>query len=622
MTATAQRVREKQKTGEWSSIFPTEQLSETQSALFVKKLLAVAVSNVMYLRTIFPEHAFGDRCLEDLHLKILKDDSACPGACQVIKWVKGCFDALDKKYLRTLTIGIYVDPNEPDKIIESYTFKFSYEGCGITIYRNDKKLASATTEAETKKATTRLLRTIVVLTQSLKSLPDDVILTMKLLYYDDVTPADYEPPGFQASESDAFYFEEEPMNVKIGDVSTSFHTVKLRIKTDRKQFELKDNEKDEEDDIAMETDKQDVVSNNALDEEGDEEDCNKSEQNALQTTKENPPVQEKDASSGRRQQQGESEDCSDVPMNSPHRPAKEDGASTPASSINMPLMNEEIEENTVRCPCECNEDDGLMICCEECRMWQHAVCFAIISEDNAPKKHICDQCSKIVPHSVKATDPYLMTLTPVMLQATCLWRRTLLAALEVTRIQIPVFSRRLGVEITVAHGLINRLEKEGYCHSANKGKRLGKVVNREKLQSEGLKKYFEKKTKGEETSSKKAEQRKLNQSALREEKSDKQKLKPSQIDKLAEQTADLNVSGRKLRSKQPPSKESSSSSLKPSKPSEPIKEGKKTQKRAVSINDDSYEFELASSQDPEYHQQAVRSSKRHKSSIVTRTVLV
>ena len=35
-----------------------------QSALFVKKLLAVAVSNIAYLRTIFPEHAFGDRSLE------------------------------------------------------------------------------------------------------------------------------------------------------------------------------------------------------------------------------------------------------------------------------------------------------------------------------------------------------------------------------------------------------------------------------------------------------------------------------------------------------------------------------------------------------------------------------
>jgi hypothetical protein len=54
---------------QWSNIFPTEQVTETQSCLFVKKLLAVAVSNITYLRAIFPEHAFGDRCLEgEYHL--------------------------------------------------------------------------------------------------------------------------------------------------------------------------------------------------------------------------------------------------------------------------------------------------------------------------------------------------------------------------------------------------------------------------------------------------------------------------------------------------------------------------------------------------------------------------
>jgi len=37
-----------------------------QSALFVKKLLAVAVSNIAYLRAIFPENAFGDRSLEGI----------------------------------------------------------------------------------------------------------------------------------------------------------------------------------------------------------------------------------------------------------------------------------------------------------------------------------------------------------------------------------------------------------------------------------------------------------------------------------------------------------------------------------------------------------------------------
>jgi len=40
--ATAQQVRSQTKQGQWSSVFPTEQVTETQSALFVKKLLAVA----------------------------------------------------------------------------------------------------------------------------------------------------------------------------------------------------------------------------------------------------------------------------------------------------------------------------------------------------------------------------------------------------------------------------------------------------------------------------------------------------------------------------------------------------------------------------------------------------
>ena len=35
----------------------------------------------------------------DLNLKVLRDVSTCPGACQVIRWIQGCFDALDKKYV-------------------------------------------------------------------------------------------------------------------------------------------------------------------------------------------------------------------------------------------------------------------------------------------------------------------------------------------------------------------------------------------------------------------------------------------------------------------------------------------------------------------------------------------
>jgi hypothetical protein len=67
---------------------------------------------------------------------------------------------------------------------------------------------------------------------------DDVMMTMKLYYYDDVTPMDYEPPGLQATAADDFTFKEKPMNIRVGDVDTPFHSVKLRIKTDCQQFAI------------------------------------------------------------------------------------------------------------------------------------------------------------------------------------------------------------------------------------------------------------------------------------------------------------------------------------------------------------------------------------------------
>ena len=51
--------------------------------------------------------------------------------------------------------------------------------------------------------------------------------------------------------------------------------------------------------------------------------------------------------------------------------------------------------DSVRCPCECNEDDGLMIMCEICRSWQHGTCFLVLDDDSAPKVHICEICSVV-----------------------------------------------------------------------------------------------------------------------------------------------------------------------------------------------------------------------------------
>ncbi|OWF50585.1 HORMA domain-containing protein 1-like [Mizuhopecten yessoensis] len=612
-TATLQRPQE--KTNTWSSIFPNEQVTEQQSALFVKKLLAVAISNIAYLRAIFPEHAFGDRCLEGLNLKIMRDDSACPGASQVIKWVKGCFDAVDKKYLRMLIMGIYLDSEDPDTVIESYTFKFSYKNSAeMDVYRNEKKIASTDSVLETKKATIRLLRTMVVLTQTLKSLPDDVMLTMKLLYYDDYTPADYEPPGFKPAQTDTFVFDEEPMNIKVGDVSTQFHTIKMRIKTDSKQFELKDDpaevgdkenvegQAQEEDTCMVESEKEEMEQ-----EEQEVQECKSDVYSFI-----NDDVQtEKVPLRGKQSKKCHTPDAV-VPTEMPAMPGSTDRAIDTTGSQKSQISVQD-EDLGVRCPCGCYEDDGLMILCAICNAWQHGVCFLVQSENDAPTRHICDICGEPGNQEKEPTDPYLNTLSSIGVQATCLWRRALMATSEMNRVIGPNLARRLGVEMAVAQGLMNRLEKEGFIRNAGKGKRLGKIVEKSKILNEGIPRYFKKKT---------CQHKEQSEKTL----TPKEDIPISQLTEMAEGISlSRKKKGKKNKKKTTvaPVEEVRCSprlSIDMNEEEEftapvPTKKGRK---RAISKVDGNHEFDVCDSQDV-YDEP--RTSKR-KASIVSREIMV
>lgn len=57
----------------------------------------------------------------------------------------------------------------------------------LSVFSKDKKSDSTITCADTKKASILLIRKIYVLMQNLSPLPNDVCLTMKLLYYDEGT---------------------------------------------------------------------------------------------------------------------------------------------------------------------------------------------------------------------------------------------------------------------------------------------------------------------------------------------------------------------------------------------------------------------------------------------------
>ncbi|XP_077176221.1 HORMA domain-containing protein 1 [Paroedura picta] len=233
--ATAQ----KQRNSLSAVIFPNKISTEQQSLVLVKRLLAIAVSCITYLRGIFPEYAYGTRYLDDLCVKILKEDKNCPSSGQLVKWMLGCYDALQKKYLRLIVLAVYTNQEDPQTITECYQFKFKYtdKGPEMDFISKNQGDNSNVTCADTKKASILLLRKIYVLMQNLGPLPDDVCLTMKLFYYDEVTPPDYQPPGFKEGDCEEMVFEGEPIYLNVGEVPTPFHMLKVKMTTEKDRME-------------------------------------------------------------------------------------------------------------------------------------------------------------------------------------------------------------------------------------------------------------------------------------------------------------------------------------------------------------------------------------------------
>ncbi|XP_034731031.1 HORMA domain-containing protein 1 isoform X2 [Etheostoma cragini] len=236
--ACAQRVRTSQDT----QLLPNQVISEQQSLVVIKKLLAIAVSGITYLRGLFPEKAYGNKYIEDQKVMILKEELSCPGSSQIVQWMQGCFEAIQKKYLRTVIMSIYTDPENPQKVTEYYQFKIHYTAKGAQMdfesnNNNNNNNVSSMLCGNTKKASILLVRKLYTLMQNLGPLPDNVCLNMKLAYYDNVTPQNYQPPGFREADGDTMEFEKEPVKLTMGEVATPFHTLKLDMATERQRLE-------------------------------------------------------------------------------------------------------------------------------------------------------------------------------------------------------------------------------------------------------------------------------------------------------------------------------------------------------------------------------------------------
>ena len=149
--------------------------------------------------------------------------------------------ALEKKYLRTIVFGIYDSGSGPKKLLECYTFKVSYPSLNeIEVSMNGDRLTPDSIRGQA----IMMVRTLVTMCSTLDPLPQDRFLTMKLYYYEDITPLGWQPKFFidaTGEDDDIRFKESEPLRISLGKINTPYHSlcVKLRTQEDSIQQECK-----------------------------------------------------------------------------------------------------------------------------------------------------------------------------------------------------------------------------------------------------------------------------------------------------------------------------------------------------------------------------------------------
>ncbi|KAL6601234.1 hypothetical protein ACP70R_044454 [Stipagrostis hirtigluma subsp. patula] len=221
------------------------EITEQDSLLLTRNLLRIAIYNISFIRGLFPEKYFNDKSVPALEMKIKKLMPMDAESRRLIDWMeKGVYDALQKKYLKTLLFCICEKEEGP--MIEEYSFSFSYpntnsEEVAMNMSRTGSKKSSTTFKSNAAEVTPdlmrssacKMIRTLVSLMRTLDPMPEERTILMKLLYYDDVTPEDYEPPFFKCcADNEAInIWNKNPLKMEVGNVNSKHLVLALKVKS-------------------------------------------------------------------------------------------------------------------------------------------------------------------------------------------------------------------------------------------------------------------------------------------------------------------------------------------------------------------------------------------------------
>ncbi|KAF4608196.1 DNA binding protein [Pleurotus pulmonarius] len=266
----------------------TQAITSAQSLLAVQTLLRAGLGCIAYVRNLLPADNFSPSHFtsEDDSVSTELSEGSTPGsgrsssirqningfkimtmsrgytdeADKILNYLEhGIFDAVEKQYLRSFIFGIYLDSNDPNNIVEAYTFNFQYHkipgtDAVIPVMTLDEGVKNMSlngrdpvvdavkggkppTLRDVKRSVKRLLKALIHSTNNMEALPKRRFATFKV-FYTESTPPEYEPPNFRPGDQkkDKWYFmthdmDEMPEKWSLGSVETGHHSVDVNVRS-------------------------------------------------------------------------------------------------------------------------------------------------------------------------------------------------------------------------------------------------------------------------------------------------------------------------------------------------------------------------------------------------------
>ncbi|KAL2955048.1 hypothetical protein AAZX31_18G006300 [Glycine max] len=215
------------------------EITEQDSLLLTRNLLRIAIFNISYIRGLFPEKYFNDKSVPALDKKLMPVDAE---SRRLIDWMEKGTIKLLRNTLKTLLFcvceavdGPMIEEYASIPISDNQEVSMNINRTGSKKNRGTFKYNSTTeiTPQQMRSSACKMIRTLVQLMRTLEKMPEERTILMKLLYYDDVTPADYEPPFFKGCTDEEAYhpWEKNPLKMEVGNVNSKHFVLALKVKS-------------------------------------------------------------------------------------------------------------------------------------------------------------------------------------------------------------------------------------------------------------------------------------------------------------------------------------------------------------------------------------------------------